>query len=172
MDALEEVGMARVVLGVTDAPASVEEGEAFTVRVQTENLSSFHLASLPPHPVNISYHWLSASDDTVILYDGLRTALRPPLLSGEKRIYTASVVAPSLSSCGPTGETPPGNDADRSGERPAPSSVCRLRVTLVQEFVGWLDVSEPALYADVTMKVEGRTDKNFFPGEHLCHDAR
>jgi len=68
-------------------------GSRTEVAVTLANNSDQALASLPPFPIHLSYHWYRNSE--VVEFDGVRTALRPKLESGRTRDYRMSIMAPS-----------------------------------------------------------------------------
>jgi len=74
-------------------PAQAEPGQKLALAVEIRNRSDFTLASTLPNPVHLSYHWLG-EDGAMILYDGPRSALLPPLPPGSTAIYRVSAVAP------------------------------------------------------------------------------
>jgi hypothetical protein len=84
------------------------------VQCEVSNGTSQRVGSYHPAPINLSYHWFTA-DGTMVIFEGIRTPLIPPLDPGSARIYELKVAAPLA-----------------SGEY-------RLRVTLVQDGVRWFD---------------------------------
>lgn len=119
----------RFKVDVTDAPAQVDAAGNFGLRVTITNQSGCGLSTRNANPVNISYHWIDASNGTIAVFDGERTAISPGLPAGEKREFRATVLAPG-----------------RAGRYV-------LRVTMVQEGVAWFDDAESAVFADREMAV-------------------
>jgi hypothetical protein len=95
---------------------------ALSVRVEMENGSNVSIGSLPPFPVHLSYRWFNAGTGEAVVAEGTRTLLRPFLTPGSTA-YSLNVAVPAQ----------PGR--------------YRLRVTLVQESVMWLD-NPPASVSD------------------------
>jgi hypothetical protein len=131
MEPLSDIACAQLALRLHACPAMVECARPFGVRVQLENGSSEKLASFAPYPLHLGYRWLDAERDAAI--DGVgetpRTVLRPALQPDEKAIYALHVIPP-----------------DRPGRY-------RLRATLVQEGVMWLDTIATPVIADAIVTV-------------------
>ena len=51
--------------------------------------------SLPPYPVNLSYHWIDSAVNEPVVFDGLRTPLNFPIRPGSLRSLQAKCQAPS-----------------------------------------------------------------------------
>jgi hypothetical protein len=119
----------RFSLDIADTPASVAAAARFDVKVTIANRSGCGMSERNANPVNICYHWIDASDGSVAVFDGERTAISPGLPAGEKGQFQAMVLAP-----------------ERAGRYV-------LRMTLVQEGVAWFDDAESAVLADREMVV-------------------
>jgi len=136
-------------LAVLDCPNSVKANQEFSIAVCLVNHSKFILNSYPPHPVQISYHWMDKKDSTCIIFEGHRTKLLPSLhptapddtkfwsklfssnvISGREICYQVRVKAP-----------------------PQPESFI-LRITLVQEGVFWWDSVSPSLFQALPIEVK------------------
>jgi hypothetical protein len=94
-----------------------------------KNDSRWCLSSYGPSPVNTSYHWLDDQTGDVTLFDGVRTEIFPPLPSGKSHHYRLLVRAP-----------------------PTPGSY-RLRLTLVQETIGWFDAGTSPCFIELPIRV-------------------
>jgi hypothetical protein len=114
----------RFELDVIDAPAQAEVGGSFVAKVAIANRSGCGLSARNTNPVNISYHWIDASDGAVAVFDGERTAISPGLPVGDKRQFQAKIMEP-----------------DNAGRYV-------LRMTMVQEGVAWFDDAESSVFAD------------------------
>jgi len=90
--AVEAPVLAQVRLQVVEPPPRVAHGATFGLRVQVHN-GAARLASLPPYPIHLCYHWWE--DRRVAVFDGVRTRFETPLVPGESRTVTQRVVAPS-----------------------------------------------------------------------------
>lgn len=90
-----EMTTRHIFLEVGSAPAEVALSELFSVDVKITNNTGGRLASLPPCPVNLSYHWLDELGE-VKYFEGLRTPLSQHLESGAVGYYQVNVRAPSL----------------------------------------------------------------------------
>jgi 2-polyprenyl-3-methyl-5-hydroxy-6-metoxy-1,4-benzoquinol methylase len=114
---------------VLSAPAAVSAGSTFTVSVLVQNRSRTSLKSCPPHPVHLSYHWLDAASGRTALFDGERTPLDPALAGGSQRRYSLNV---------------------RSLLQ---KNRYVLRITVVQEYVRWLDAPPIEAFRDVWIEM-------------------
>jgi hypothetical protein len=112
-EALSEPARAAIRIELAASPPSVRAGSRFDCEVCIFNGGAERIASLPPHPVNLSYHWVR--DGRSVVFDGLRTPLGGPLDGGCGRTVRQRFVAPA---------------------RPGRYD---LVITLVQEGVAWLD---------------------------------
>jgi hypothetical protein len=99
---------------VVDAPETADADSCFDVTVKVKNRSNKRIATLPPNPYHLSYHWMDESGKSVV-WDGLRTPFAPPLLPGGEIQYKVKVQAP------------------------AQSGIYRLEMAAVQESVRWHD---------------------------------
>ena len=106
----------------------VTRGQEFNLEVEVDNRSPLSLNAYPPNPVNLSYRWLDSRGDTDPR-DPLRTPLLPCISPGSRRSLLATVAAPS-----------------RSGDY-------TLRLTLVQEWVRWLDEPQIGLFCSLPVAV-------------------
>lgn len=129
MDTLSDAACAQLRLRIENCPDSVVSGRTAAVRVEVENGSSSEIGTFPPFPVQLSYRWLTGDGNEVAGPESLRTAVKPALRPHERASYAVTIAAP--------GE--PGR--------------YRLRVTLVQEFVRWLDAPPTSLSAEATLLV-------------------
>ncbi len=129
MPVLPEWAPARLRIGILEAPSPVRCGAAFTMTVELENQTAWTLGNFAPFPVNFSYRWMSRLAWRRLVREGDRTPLAPALDPAQKGTYRMKVTAP-----------------DRPGKY-------RLRATLVQEGVRWLDDRFPKVFADTTITV-------------------
>lgn len=126
---LPVAGLERIRLGVSSVPAVVAPGADFSALVQISNKSPYALSSYQPNPVHISYHWLEEHSSEVLVFDGERTAIKPPLYSNARRQFQVRVKAPM-----------------QAGKY-------ALSFTLVQEFVRWFDVAPHSVVSNVRLAV-------------------
>lgn len=129
MHALPDGAVAELRLSIEDCPESVACGTTAAVRVRLKNGSSEDLGSFPPFPMQLAYRWFTDDDTEVTGPEALRTALKPVVRAHEEASYVVTFVAPEE----------PGR--------------FRLRVTLVQELVRWLDGAPAGVFADVPLAV-------------------
>jgi hypothetical protein len=129
MEPLSHFACAQLGLVVRTAPEQVAPGASFQLVVDLQNDSDRMLASFPPFPVHFSYRWIDEKTNTPLTSESSRTLLRPTLLPAARGAYTVGVTAPNE----------PG--------------AYRLRVTLVQESVMWLDLLDRPVKADIPLKV-------------------
>jgi 2-polyprenyl-3-methyl-5-hydroxy-6-metoxy-1,4-benzoquinol methylase len=108
---------------------TLRAAQEFTAAVTVHNGTPFVLKSIPPHPVNLCYHWLHEGSGEVAVWDGERTPVLPRCAPGASGAYTMRVVAP-----------------------PAPGRYV-LRVTLVQEQVCWFDLPPIGAWTDLAFEV-------------------
>jgi hypothetical protein len=129
MEALDEDSCRRIRLSLIHAPEQVQRAQDFHVQVELENQSETPVGSFPPYPLHFSYRWFSSATDELIVNEGPRTLLRSSLLPGQKAHYTIRVPAPVC------------------------TGTQRLRITLVQEWVRWLDALTPPVCADTPISI-------------------
>ncbi len=111
---------AQIMLSVAQWPERVSAGTTFNLPVTVANESTELISSMPPYPVNISYHWAGLEGTRCNIFEGQRTNLPFPLSPGERQAVLAIVEAP------PAGGT------------------YRLQVTFVQEKCCWFDTVDGA----------------------------
>jgi len=63
------------------------------IKITLLNKSNINLASYPPYPIHLSYHWMSENNQ-VIVAEGLRTEIYPALLPDEKREFYLNIITP------------------------------------------------------------------------------
>ncbi len=122
---------AGVSLKVTKVPAEIPCSTRFNAVVSVTNESGYELASYPPYPVRLSYHWLSVPDGKAVVFDGDRSLLLQPLTAHSTGTYGLSVLSPQS----------PGEYL--------------LRVTLVQERVFWFDQVAEHEFSECFLRVIG-----------------
>jgi hypothetical protein len=111
-------------------PKSLGLEEFSNITVMLENASSCCLSSYPPYPVYASYHWLDDDSGNVWLFEGFRTEIFPPLMSGRSCRFKVKIQAPHH----------PGR--------------YRLRLTLVQEILAWFDTGDAPCFFDIPILVK------------------
>ena len=124
MEPLSDRACEQVSVRITECPHTAVCDAVFRIRVDVLSGGLVALASYPPHPVHLSYRWLSCSTGDVIVSEGVRTSLRPPAAPSVPTSYSMTVKCPA-----------------EAGEH-------RLRVTLVQESVAWFDALAHPVCAD------------------------
>lgn len=92
---LPDVASHNILLDVACAPGRVVPGQLFSLDVRVTNNTGGRLASLPPSPVNLSYHWLDEQGN-VKHFEGDRTPLSPHLDAGAVGNYQVNVRAPTV----------------------------------------------------------------------------
>lgn len=120
-----------VSLKVTKVPVEIPCSTRFNALVSVTNDSDYDLASYPPYPVHLSYHWQSVTSDETVVFDGDRSLLLQPLTAYSTGTYGLSVLSPQS----------PGEYA--------------LRITLVQEMVLWFDQVAGHKFAECIVRVIG-----------------
>lgn len=130
MHALSDDVCARLRLAIVHCPESAVSGKTVDVRVEIENGSREAIGSFPPFPLQLSYRWFDLGTGETAVAEGARTALQPPIPPGGTATYWMRIAAPA--------------DPGRY----------RLRVTLVQEFVRWLDDLPSFSSAEAMVAVE------------------
>ncbi len=125
MEPLSASACAELTMRVLSLPPlfTIERSSVFYVRVEVANASGEKLGSHPPFPVHLSYRWPDVQTESA------RTLLLPSLPPGEKATYAVRVIAPDA----------PGR--------------YRLRLTLVQEEIAWLDMIADHVSADALLTV-------------------
>lgn len=129
MEPMSEFSCNQLSLAIRAAPAQTKVASSFFVQVELDNQSPELLQSFPPCPMHFTYSWFSL-DGAPILRENPRTVFRPPLPSGEKGTYWIQVSAP------------------------VNPSHYQLRITLVQEFVRWLDELAVPVLAETSVVVD------------------
>ena len=129
MHALSDGAAGQLQLSIEACPESVVCGRPAALRVRVENGSAEELGSFPPFPVQLAYRWITGDDREVAGPEALRTPLKPALRPHHSVSYVMTVAAP-----------------DEPGSY-------RLRVTLVQELVRWLDTLPSPVSAEAPVVV-------------------
>jgi hypothetical protein len=80
-------------ISVGSYPTTIAPDEHFFIEITLDNLSDERWVSLPPNPVHLTYHWLDEKGEFLV-FEGIRTIIRYPLLPGESRNFLLNVVAP------------------------------------------------------------------------------
>jgi SAM-dependent methyltransferase len=91
---LQDASYAKIHVSVDHCPEKVAAGNAFNLLATVANESTELLSSMPPHPVNVSYHWFVAGTARAVIFDGLRTNLPRVLARGETCRVLTTVEAP------------------------------------------------------------------------------
>jgi len=125
----EKVDIKKLSIEITQCQMEVQISESFEVSIELANRSKQTIHSLPPNPINISYHWFDPASKEIVIFDGLRTSFSFPLCSNSSRALQARCQAPT-----------------KSGEY-------LLRLTLVQEQHAWFDQSPFNLFTEKVVKV-------------------
>lgn len=133
MEPLSDGECAQVALTIRECPIEMACRRSVHVQVDVENRSAQKLGSFPPYPLQFSYRWLNDRTGEVVVDEGARTMMQPPLAPGQQAIYSVGVAAP-----------------DEPGRY-------RLRLTLVQEWLRWLDRIEHPVSAESVVLVEHPT---------------
>lgn len=120
----------RFKLEILDAPDAVSASSRFNVTTEIINNSSSIIATSPPNPIYLSYHWLRPPSGEIEVLDGLRTKIFPRLPVGEQRQLPMLVEAPQG-----TGRY-------------------RLRVTMVQEGIAWFDQEQSGVFSEREVLVQ------------------
>jgi hypothetical protein len=114
MKRMEHAELSRLKLELVTCAAEVEPGQCGQAVVRVYNGSQSAICSLGEFPIHLSLHWYD-QNGTLVLFEGSRSELFPPLLPGQSYSYSVQFAAP-----------------------PTPGKYI-LRLTLVQEAVIWLD---------------------------------
>jgi hypothetical protein len=132
MERLSDNDCERMSVAIIYCPAAADSGQLLPVDIEVDNAGDEMVGSFPPLPVYLSYHWYHADSGQLLVWDGLRSALTPALEPAQKHAYRLWIPAP-----------------DTSGR-------LRLRVTLVQETIRWLDLLPKPVAAEALVEVVGR----------------
>jgi 2-polyprenyl-3-methyl-5-hydroxy-6-metoxy-1,4-benzoquinol methylase len=108
-------------------PATVEQGSRFPALVRLTNNSEVDLKSRFPNPVYLSYHCYSEAQE-LVLFEGARTRM-PTVRAGSTEEIEMHVLAPSV------------------------AGRFLFRLTLVQEWVMWLDQPPQNLFVEGWLEV-------------------
>ncbi len=129
MEALAESDRKKIKLTVTSRPGTIRPGSQFFVAVELRNRTDVYLQSVEPYPVHLSYHWFSANGQYVV-FDGERTRLVPDARPDSSVVYQLKVAGPD-----------------------APGMYV-LRVTLVQESIGWFDLAPDGVFCEIKISCQ------------------
>jgi len=91
---LPPTAAAQIEVRLCDTAIGFTAGESTEVTVEIDNRSAERLASLPPYPVHMAYHWLESGTGRYIVFEGDRTVLSPPVGSRSRLRLRARVTAP------------------------------------------------------------------------------
>jgi hypothetical protein len=117
------------ILAVERAPGEIRRSRLFWIDVTLRNDTGMPICSASPFPVRLSYHWRDAATNEVIIYDGLRTELLPPLALSQSVSVEMVVQSP-----------------------PQPGSYV-LHLTLVQEKNFWFEQVAGEFGREITLEV-------------------
>lgn len=129
MQPLTSIKPGELSLLVKDCPGFIAAGSIFESTVELTNNSQQTINSQLPSPVHISYHWLSEEANKLIVHEGERSDIFPPLTPLDKRSYAATINAPTE------------------------AGIYTLRLTLMQEHVRWFDNDPLCVREDVKILV-------------------
>jgi 2-polyprenyl-3-methyl-5-hydroxy-6-metoxy-1,4-benzoquinol methylase/predicted O-methyltransferase YrrM len=102
---------------------------SFKIPVIIYNKGMQRYASISPNPVHLSYH-IQSKDESVVIFDGVRTVFSSPLLSGQSKDILMDIKAP-----------------EREGEYV-------IQLTMVQEGCFWFETIMPQLPIYVQLVVK------------------
>ncbi len=135
MDPLRQEEIAALHMTVDEVPASLTAGEAALARVRLRNgLRDRTIGSWRPHPLQWGVRWRPIGGSTFNAGEHPRTPIRYGIAPQAEESFAVRVIAPS-----------------------APGSYI-LRITLVQEFLQWLDEAETPIYHDIAVRVTSHED--------------
>jgi hypothetical protein len=129
MEALSSGACADLRLAIQQCVERALPAAMLDVRVEIVNDNVEEIGSYPPFPMQLSYRWFREGIVEPVVADGRRTALQPPVPPHGNGAYWMKIEAPSE----------PGR--------------YRLRLTLVQEFVRWLDEVPSFQFAETAIVV-------------------
>lgn len=85
----------KVGIDVLDIPTKMEVNRDYCLQIRISNDGKESFKSLPPYPVHISYHWFDYNG-RVVVFDGIRTAIQPPLQSSCSRNVSVFIRTPPI----------------------------------------------------------------------------
>ncbi|MGD0045851.1 MAG: glycosyltransferase [Bryobacteraceae bacterium] len=94
MPPLPAQAAANIALRVPGTVHRMAAGAETQISVEIENRSAEVLASLDPHPVHLSYHWLEAGTNLCHVFDGKRTPLTAQVRPRSRHSQEMRVLAP------------------------------------------------------------------------------
>ncbi len=128
--ALPPGGLTQIRVRLKDTSSlAIGPSSRFYLSPEVCNSSDYALASAPPHPVFLCYHWMDERGRKTVVKEGLRSGIYPPLEAGARRTIKLDVQAPAE----------PGNYV--------------LRITLVQEGIRWFDLKPVSVRCDIPAQV-------------------
>lgn len=135
MDPLRQEEIAALRMTVDEAPAALEAGEAALARVRLRNgLADRAIGSWRPHPLQWGVRWRPIGASGFMAGEHPRTPIRYGVAPQAEESFAVRVIAPN-----------------------APGSYI-LRLTLVQEWLQWLDEAETPIYHDIAVRVTSHED--------------
>lgn len=123
---LSRYQMRQVEISAPSIAPTITAGSSNRASLWVRNSSPRVLSSFGGNPVHLSYHWLDRNG-RVVVFEGARTEMDPPLGAGRQLVYDIGVTAPDT----------PGDYI--------------LRLTLVQEGVAWF--AQFGRYRDIECQV-------------------
>lgn len=85
---------AEIGIRVSDKVRRILAGASTQISVEIDNRSAEVLASVPPYPLHLSYHWLESRTRRCVEFDGERTQLTLPVRPRSRHWQKTRVVAP------------------------------------------------------------------------------
>lgn len=123
--------LAKFGVRVIEVPTNCTTDHAFQATVEVLNGTRQHvIKSRLPNPISVAYHWLDARAGTCVVFDGIRSSVGAGIPPCSSAAVMMDIRSPAV----------PGDYV--------------LRITIVQEYVQWLDLLPVGIHADVPIRVQ------------------
>jgi glycosyltransferase involved in cell wall biosynthesis len=126
---LSPENVSKISLEVSNAPREVHSSALFRLDAKVTNETNETLSSAAPYPVRLACHWIEKTTRRMVVFDGSRSRLSPPLDPNTTGRYPMKIVAP-----------------DQPGEY-------ILQTTMVQEDVRWFEDVQPGIVQEFGVSV-------------------
>ena len=85
----------KVSLQVVAVPKTVQVSQLFWFEAEITSAVNKPISALPPYPVRLAYHWIERATRKMVVFEGSRSNLFPPLDANATRRYPMTIVAPN-----------------------------------------------------------------------------
>jgi hypothetical protein len=126
---LSPESVSKISLEVSNVPREVQSSAVFRLNTMVTNETNGTLSSAAPYPVHLACHWIEKATRRMVVFDGSRSRISPPLDPNTTGRYPMKIVSP-----GQPGEY-------------------ILQTTMVQEGVRWFEDIQPGIVQEFGVSV-------------------